>query len=723
MLAMAVTETLEGSVLRVVFTAPDGSFAVLRLQVTGRDEPVSVVGPLADSTAGELLKLEGTWERHPTHGEQFRASRAVVEIPRTEGGVARYLEALKGIGPMLAERLVAAFGTEAIEVVEKEPWRAAQVKGVGKRRAARAADDAKARRQEREVMVFLQGLGVSLAYAARIRKAYGDQAVARVRDNPYRLARDVPGIGFIVADRIAQGMGIGRDSPLRIQAGVLHVLESLSDEGHVYFPASELAARAAEALQIDVPRAEEAVQELGRDGGAIIEGEAVYPPRLYRAEVELARGIRELLDAERPKAPPIIGAEKLSDGQKRAIASTGEAGVAVITGGPGTGKTTVVRALVQTWEKAGRRVMLAAPTGRAAKRLSEATGRSAQTVHRLLEWGKPQGEGGARSGPFGRSGDNPVAADLLVVDEASMLDVQLARGLVAAVRPGATLVLVGDVDQLPSVGPGQVLRDIIDSGRVPVARLTEVFRQAEGSGIVENAYRILAGELPVGSKEPTGDFFVVAADDPDRARDMVVKLCRERIPTAFGLHPLRDVQVLSPMHRGAAGTEGLNRALQEALNPSGAAVEVGGAARRSLRVGDKVMQVRNDYERDVFNGDVGVIAGARRDDDDEPIVEVDFDGRRVRYEADALGELELAYAVSVHKSQGSEYPAVVIPLLMQHYMLLQRNLLYTAVTRGKRLVVLVGAERAIRRAVGEAEAAGRHTGLRARLVGDKMDNG
>ncbi len=722
MLAMAGTETLEGSVLRVVFTAPDGSFAVLRLQVAGRDEPVSVVGPLAESTAGELLKLEGTWERHPTHGDQFRASRAVVEIPRTAGGVARYLEALKGIGPMLAERLVGAFGTEAIEVVEKEPWRAAQVKGVGKRRAERAGRDALARRQEREVMVFLQGLGVSLAYAARIRKAYGDEAVARVRDNPYRLARDVPGIGFVVADRIAQGMGIGRDSPLRIQAGVLHVLESLTDDGHVYFPAGELAARAAEALQIDLGRAEEAVKELARDGGAVIEGDAVYPPRLHRAEVELARRICELLDAERPRPPPIAGAERLSDGQKRAVANSGEAGVVVITGGPGTGKTTVVRALVQTWEKAGRRVMLAAPTGRAAKRLSEATGRTAQTVHRLLEWGRPQpkGEGRGRAGPFGRGDDNPLPADLLVVDEASMLDVQLARGLVAAVRPGATLVLVGDVDQLPSVGPGQVLRDVIDSGRVPVARLTEVFRQAEGSGIVENAYRILAGELPIGSKEPTGDFFVVAADDPERAREMVVKLCKERIPSAFGLHPLRDVQVLSPMHRGAAGTEGLNRALQEALNPAGAAVELGGGVARSLRVGDKVMQVRNDYERDVFNGDVGVIAAARRDDDDEPIVEVDFEGRRVRYEADALSELELAYAVSVHKSQGSEYPAVVIPLLMQHYLLLQRNLLYTAVTRGKRLVVLVGAERAIRRAVGEAEASGRHTGLRARLLDDKV---
>jgi exodeoxyribonuclease V alpha subunit len=717
MLAMAAPELLEGTVLRVVFAAPDGSFAVLRLQVPGRDEPVSIVGPLADATAGELLKMEGHWERHPTHGEQFRATRAVVEVPRTGEGVARYLEGLKGIGPMLAERLVTAFGTDAIEVVEKDPWRAAQVRGVGKRRAERAAKDAAAKRQEREVMVFLQGLGVSLAYAARIRKAYGDEAVARVRENPYRLARDVAGIGFVVADRIAQGMGVGRDSPLRIQAGVLHVLETLSEEGHVFFPSEELVARAAEALAIDGTRAEAALQELAREGAVVVEGQAAYPPRLHQAEVDLARRLGELLRADRARPPPLVAGEELSAGQRQAIAICGEAGVAVITGGPGTGKTTVVRALVQTWERARRSVTLAAPTGRAAKRLAEATGRTAQTVHRLLEWGRPARDvdGYARAGPFGRGDDNPLPADLLVVDEASMLDVQLARGLVAAVRPGATLVLVGDVDQLPSVGPGQVLRDVIASGRVPVARLTEVFRQAEGSGIVENAYRILGGEMPIGSKEAQGDFFVIAADEPERARDMVVRLCRERIPTAFGLDPLRDVQVLAPMHRGPAGTEGLNRALQAALNPDGEAVSLPGAAPRLLRVGDKVMQVRNDYERDVFNGDVGVIVGARRDDDDEAVVEVDFDGRRVRYESEALGELELAYAVSVHKSQGSEYAAVVMPLVMQHYLLLQRNLLYTAVTRGKKLVVLVGSERAVRRAVSEAEASERHTGLRARL--------
>jgi exodeoxyribonuclease V alpha subunit len=704
-------DALEGNVIRVVFRAPDGAFAVLRLAVEGREAPVAVVGPLGDATPGERLRLEGAWERHPSHGEQFRAERAVVEVPRTDEGVGRYLDGLPGIGPELAHRLVAAFGTSAVEVVEKEPWRAAQVKGMGKRRAERAGRAAAARRQEREVMIFLQGLGVSLAYATRIRKTYGEQAIAKVRENPYRLARDVPGIGFFIADRIARGMNIDPRSPLRVEAGLLHVLDGLVDEGHVFAPRGVLVERAATALGIEPAMTGEALGALALERAVVIEGGAVYPRWLHRAEVEVAAAVARLVSAARPPPPPPVDAGQLTVEQRRAIAVVAASGLGVITGGPGTGKTTIVRALVAAFEQSGRRVLLAAPTGRAARRLAEATGRPAQTIHRLLEWGR-SGRG-RDAGGFARDASHPLEGDLLVVDEASMLDLPLARSLLAAVPTGAGVVLVGDVDQLPSVGPGQVLEDLIRSGAAPVARLTEVFRQAEGSGIVENAYRILRGELPVGAAraEDRADFYIVRAEQPERARDLVVRMCRERIPQAFGLDPLRDVQVLSPMHRGPAGTEELNRALQAALNPSGQALEAGG---RSLRVGDKVMQIRNDYERDVYNGDVGVVARAGQEED-EPVVDVDFDGRSVRYEGEALGELDLAYAVSVHKSQGSEYPAVVVAILPQHSLLLRRNLLYTAVTRGKRLVVIVGSERAIRRAVEQVNVEPRQSGLLARL--------
>ena len=702
---------IEGTVLRVVYAAPDGSFAVVRLQVEGKEQPVTAIGPIAEAQPGEHLKLQGTWENHAQHGEQLRVTRAVVELPRTADGVHRYLEGLHGIGPELARRLVAAFGVSAVEVVETEPWRAAQVKGMGKRRAERAAKEAAEKRQEREVMIFLQGLGVSLAYAARIRRVYGAEAVQKVRENPYRLARDVPGIGFFVADRIARGMGVAVDSPLRIAAGVLHALSTFVDEGHCFAPFELLVRRASEMLGTAPERVSDAVTQLVQEGAALREGSAVYLPRLYQAEAQLAAGLKELLAAPRPPPPGLIETARLSDEQRRAVEAAGHGGVVVITGGPGTGKTTIVRALVASWERAQRRVLLAAPTGRAAKRLSEATGRPALTVHRLLESGRSSRGGG---GVFGRDAANPLDCDLLVIDEASMLDLPLARSLVAAMPRSSALVLVGDVDQLPSVGPGQVLADVIGSGVIAVARLTEVFRQAEGSGIVDNAYRILSGDSPVGSKaEERGDFYVVRAEEPERARDLVVKMCHERIPRAFGLDPLRDVQVLSPMHRGPAGTNELNQALQAALNPTGEPLTLGG---RTLRSGDKVMQLRNDYDRETFNGDVGVIARVfQGDDENDPHLDVDFDGRLVRYDGDTMRDLELAYAVTVHKSQGSEYPAVVVPLVMQHFMLLQRNLLYTAVTRGKRLVVLVGSERAIRRAVEQNDAAERWTGLRARL--------
>jgi exodeoxyribonuclease V alpha subunit len=509
-------------------------------------------------------------------------------------------------------------------------------------------------------------------------------------------------------------MGIGVASPLRVQGGVLHALETLAEDGHVRIARPVLAARASELLGVDPRLVSDAERTLAAEGAIVEDGGALYLPALHRAEVELARRIRELAAAPRLPAPTLEAAEgsrraiALSPAQRDAIGRVGRAAVSVITGGPGTGKTTMVRALERSFSRAGLRVRLAAPTGRAAKRLSEATGRPAMTVHRLLGFG--QG---------GRRAEEAVEldCDLLVVDEASMLDLKLARALCAAVRPGARLVLVGDVDQLPSVGPGQVLKDVIDSGAVEVARLGEVFRQAEGSGIVENAYRILSGQIPIGATQEAGraDFFLIAADDPVRARELAVRLLSERIPEAFALDPVREVQVLSPMHRGAAGTEALNRALQEALNPNGVAITIAGD--RGFRIGDKVMQVKNDYERDVFNGDVGVIVGAPPSglDGAEAAIEVDFDDRRVRYDREALGALELAYAVSVHKSQGSEYPAVVVVLAAEHHVLLQRNLLYTAVTRGKRLVVLLADGRALRRAVATAEASLRSTGLRARL--------
>ncbi|MEO6954945.1 MAG: ATP-dependent RecD-like DNA helicase [Polyangia bacterium] len=726
---MESEQEVEGLVKRVVYRAADGIFAVVRLDVADREQPVTVVGALGELRDGEYVVVTGRWEKHAAHGEQLRATRAVAAPPRTEAGVRRYLEGLPGLGAALAERLVGSFGVAAIEVLEGEAWRAAQVKGVGKARAERAGRAAVERKREREVMVFLQGLGVSRAYAARIRKAYGDDAIARVRDNPYRLARDVDGIGFLVADRIARGMGVQPDAPERREAAMLHALQTFADDGHARMTRVPLFARVelllgGESQPVDVDASGRAIERLALEGAVVREGEAVYLSRLHKAEVGLASRILALRDAERRAAPTIGDDVPLSDGQRAALDSLGRSGVAVLTGGPGTGKTTVTRALVHAWEAEGRRVLLAAPTGRAARRLSEATQREALTLHRLLEWGRGSGRGG-----FQRDSANPLEADLIVVDEASMIDLLLARALVDACPLGVTLVWVGDVDQLPSVGPGQVLADLICSGAVPVARLTEVFRQAEGSGIVDAAYRVLAGEVPVSRPAPDGgtsDFYVIEVERAEEAEDRVLRLVRERIPRAFELDPLRDVQVLAPMHRGTAGTARLNAALAQALSGKRDPLELGGRDRedrpRALHVGDKVMQVRNDYDRDVFNGDIGFISGPLRDaDGDVTGLVVDFDGRAVEYDGESSSALELAYCVSIHKSQGSEYPAVVVTLVAGHHLMLRRNLLYTAITRARSLVVLVVEPRALRRAVENEGDVDRRSGLRERLSrGDAM---
>ncbi len=738
-------DTLTGSVERVTFYNSENGYSVLRLRPErahrmpgiSRDGLATVVGNLPEITPGEHLRLSGRWVNHPKHGLQFEVEICEQALPATVAGIRRYLGSglVKGIGPRLAERIVAQFGAGTLEVIESQPGRLRQVPDIGPKRAALIARAWEEQKQVKEIMLFLHGHGVSTNLAIKIYKQYGDQALGVVRSDPYRLARDIYGVGFKTADRIAQALGLPPDHPSRVEAGIVYSLNEMTEDGHVYTPRQALAERAVDLLQVAPDLIDPALERLAQDdrvrqealplppqaaapsgesGHSVAElpGEyslpAVYLTPLYFSEVGVAERLRQLayaLPFRLSDVPPAFVAldPQLSDGQVAAVRTAISHPLSVLTGGPGTGKTTALRALIAALESAGKRCLLASPTGRAAKRLSEATGRPASTVHRLL--GFAPGEG------FKHNAENPLPADLVVVDEASMLDLSLAFNLLKGLQPGTHLLLVGDVDQLPSVGAGDVLRDVIASGIAPVTRLTVIFRQAAGSHIITNAHRINQGHMPVFLKE-AGDFFLFPAETPDEAASWVQELVCQRIPAKFGLHPLRDIQVLAPMYRGPAGVHALNERLQASLNPPAPSRPEKALYGQTYRTGDKVMQVQNNYDKDVFNGDIGLVA---RLDPVDQTLSVDFEGRGVDYDWSEADQLSLAYAVSVHKGQGSEFPAVVIPLLTAHYLMLQRNLLYTATTRAKRLCVLVGSRKAIGIAVRNNQVAHRYTALDWRL--------
>ncbi|HEX5761436.1 MAG TPA: ATP-dependent RecD-like DNA helicase [Thermoanaerobaculia bacterium] len=719
---------LEGTLERVVFANPESAWSVVRLAVAGERELVTAVGNLLAVQPGESLRLTGSWEQDARYGRQFRVTSYQTVTPATLTGIERYLGSglVRGIGKGLAKRLVERFGMETLAVIESSPERLAEVPGIGGKRSGEIRRAFREQRGIQELMVFLQSHGVATGMAVKIHKRYGEEAMAVVRESPYRLAVEVFGIGFRSADRIAAALGLPKDSAQRVEAALLHLLGEGAERGHCFLPRAALLEAAVALLGVEPARVEAGLATLAAAGEVVVEAlpdgtAAVYLPSLHTAEREIAERLAALGAA--PPPPLALDVERaldwverrekiaLAPEQREAIRLGLTRKALVVTGGPGTGKTTLVRGIVEVLARKGLRVLLAAPTGRAAKRLAEATGHEAATIHRLLEWN-------ARSRGFERHRDRPLEGDLVVVDEASMLDAPLAAHLLRALPDRARLVLVGDVDQLPSVGPGRVLADLIHSGTVAVARLATIFRQAERSLIVTNAHRVQRGDMPLleplagGEGEP--DFFFVERETPEEVLETLRELLARRIPQRFGFDPVEEVQVLTPMNRGLLGTASLNGVLRELLNPAAADAPLdSGGGPRGFRVGDKVMQVRNDYDLEVFNGDLGRVVAV---EEAEPRLIVSFDGRRVGYDAAALDELALAYACSIHKSQGSEYPCVVVPLHTQHYVMLQRNLLYTALTRARRLAVLVGEKRALRVAVGNARTRARYTRLAERLA-------
>lgn len=707
-------EYISGVVERITFVNEDNGFSVIKIKSKGFYDLVTVVGNLASVNVGSALKLKGQWKMDSKYGRQFNAFDYREVVPATIAGIEKYLGSglIKGIGPKYAKRIVRYFKEDTLRVIEEEPDKLINVEGIGKKRLEMIKKAWQEQKEIKNVMLFLQSHGVSTGYAVKIYKTYGDESINVVRDNPYRLADDIWGIGFKTADKIAQKLGFDKNSFERCRSGIVYVLNQLSNDGHCYATREQLISETVKMLEIEENLVEGTLDKMIEDKLVIPdENNSIYLPPFYHSEAGTAKRIREIVNAKCPLALSDIG-KIIDDIQKEyntiydkvqidAIKAAAASKFMVLTGGPGTGKTTTTLAIIKIFQKMGKTVLLAAPTGRAAKRMSETTGMEAKTIHRLLEYSPLEG--------YQKNAENKLQCDVLIIDETSMVDIILMYNLLKAVKDETIVILVGDVDQLPSVGAGNVLKDIIDSGQVTFIRLTRIFRQALGSAIITNAHLINKGINPRLNCGKKSDFFFVEEEDPEKIPEVIKGLCTKRLPSYFNVDPVNDIQVLTPMQRGVAGAHNLNVVLQEALNPSNVTIKYGGTV---YRLNDKVMQIKNNYDKNVFNGDIGIITHI--DMEDKTLI-ISFDENDVEYDHTELDQVVLAYATTVHKSQGSEYRIVVAPFTTQHYMMLQRNLLYTCVTRAKKAFVLVGTKKAVAIAVSNNKIQERNTMLSQRL--------